>query len=122
MCIRDRYYLGRYAESDSLARRYVQLAPDSSLIDTASTLLTQGRLAARRGRRPEAERAMAELASLPGRTLEGYATKCRAAIAAALGDRDRAVQLLRQALGEIWPGPRRAVHPDPDFAPLRGYP
>jgi hypothetical protein len=60
-------------------------------------------LAARLGRREEAERAAVELAGRPAKYLHGRQTLWRAHIAAALGDRDRAVALLRQAYGEGYP-------------------
>ncbi len=54
----------------------------------------------------------------------GVPTLLRAKILAALGERDAAVDLVRQAVGEgivFLPSGNRSFHKDPDFDPLRGY-
>jgi hypothetical protein len=60
-----------------------------------------------------------KLEALPQRYTFGRASMWRARIAAALGDRDGAVGLVRQALGEgqVY----QDVHIIAEFANLRGY-
>jgi serine/threonine protein kinase/tetratricopeptide (TPR) repeat protein/TolB-like protein len=79
-----------------------------------------GALAARRGDRQEAKRVAQVLAGIERPFLFGEHTLRRARIAALLGDRERAVGLLRDAFAQ---GYARGVdiHRDPDLEPLRGY-
>lgn len=79
-----------------------------------------GTAAARLGDRAEAERISAALASLPNQR-SAFNTVWRAKIAAVLGDQERALALLRQALTEgmrydLW------LHTDLDFEQLRRHP
>ncbi len=92
------YTLGRWQESERI------LFPLRARVEDELGLTGRlATLAARLGRRDEAERASAELAARPAKYLHGRQTFWRAHIAAALGDRDRAVTLLRQAYGEGYP-------------------
>jgi tetratricopeptide (TPR) repeat protein len=79
-----------------------------------------GALAARRGDRAAALAADTALAALPGPYLAGQHTYWRARIAALLGQHERAVTLLRDALleGRTY----FDVHPEADFAALRAVP
>lgn len=76
----------------------------------------RGRLAARRGDRQAAERAMR---ALPVAFSEGGASIGYAAIAALLGERDRAVRRLAEASSNLF---YAYLHRDPDFDSLRSYP
>ena len=82
-------------------------------------------LAARLGRRDEAERVSAELAARPAKYLHGRQTFWRAHIAAAMGERDQAVALLRQAYSEGYPVSDDFDQPpelDRDFVDWLDYP
>jgi tetratricopeptide (TPR) repeat protein len=111
------YALGRVTEAiltvDSL------LAGPSAA--PADALGLRGVLAARQGDRPRAQEINTRLAALPRTYSFGVPTVWRARIAAALGDRDAAVTLLRTAFAEgreydLW------LHRDQDLASLGGYP
>jgi tetratricopeptide (TPR) repeat protein/TolB-like protein len=80
-----------------------------------------GTLAAQQGRRDEAERIAASLARLDQPWLLGENTYWRARIAARLGDREEALQLLRAAYAE---GRRwwLDLHIEPDFDSIRDEP
>jgi tetratricopeptide (TPR) repeat protein len=126
------YTAGRWAE----ARRLFERLPDRA--DTApkmegylGTLAAAppdavdrhgylGALAARRGDRATALTADSALATLRRAYLVGRHTYWRARIASLLGDRARAVTLLRDALreGRTYP----MLHGEADFAPLHGTP
>jgi hypothetical protein len=79
-----------------------------------------GVLAARRGDRAAALAADRALATLHGPYVHGRHTYWRARIAALLGERERALALLREALqeGQMYP----ALHGAADLAPLRDLP
>ena len=62
----------------------------------------------------------AELARVRGSKFSVLATYARARIAALLGRRQRAVDLLRDALAQGYPF-GVGLHNDPDFEPLRDY-
>jgi tRNA A-37 threonylcarbamoyl transferase component Bud32/tetratricopeptide (TPR) repeat protein len=101
------------------ARVFESLAADSAGMVEALGYL--GAVAARQGESQEAARISRELAVLQRPYLKGSHTLRRARIAALLGERDEAVQLLRRAFSEglsfgTW------VHIDMDLEPLRGYP
>jgi len=83
-----------------------------------------GALAARRGDHAEAARIDGLLATLEGPFTRGQATYWRACIAALLGERDRAVDLLARALdaGFVYPVRYLDVHIEPSFTALRTYP
>jgi len=103
---------GRVAQAQATFERR---ARDDSANVTARAGL--GALAARRGDRAEAERMEVWLSARPG----PFALSGRARIALLLGDRDRAVELLREARSQ---GMDLAmfVHLDPDLQSLREYP
>jgi tetratricopeptide (TPR) repeat protein len=110
--------VGRFEDARTLLvelgeRRY----PDSSFMMTG--LL--GLVAAQTGDQVEARRVFADLAEEDGRGLEGLVSALRACIAAHLGEKDLAVEMLRQAYAEgfshgSW------VHCDPNLEPLWDYP
>jgi tetratricopeptide (TPR) repeat protein len=87
-----------------------------------------GVIAARRGDRAGAERIAEELRQIDRPYLYGEALYSRAMIAASLGDKAAAVQLLREAIaqglgvGVEWEGYAVLLHRAPEMAPLRGYP
>jgi predicted Zn-dependent protease len=83
-----------------------------------------GELAARRGDRDEAGRIDRLLTTFDGAFERGQATYWRACIAALLGERDRAVDLLARALdaGYVYPARYLDVHIEPSFTTLRTDP
>ena len=84
-----------------------------------------GVVAARLGEQDDAQRISQRLAVWEYPYLHGRHTYWRASIAAALGDRDDAVRLLRQAFAEgLWfVGTFEDMrHGDMNLDPLRGYP
>jgi hypothetical protein len=81
-----------------------------------------GVLAARRGDRAEAQPIDQRLAGLSRPYLTGFPTYYRAQIAAVLGDRDRAVELLRDAIAQGAVDAWEHLHSEPAFAALHGYP
>jgi len=81
-----------------------------------------GALAAHRGDRAEAERISTWLARLEAPYLFGRHTYQRARIAALLGEDERAVVLLREALADGLRSLAFQLHRDPDFESLRHYP
>ena len=108
--------LGRDAEADSLFARLVAEEPTEPAF-----LVGPGLLAARRGERAAAERVDTRLRALERPYDWGKTPYARAQLAAALGDRDGALALLREALaGGVAYGP--ALHADPALAPLRADP
>jgi hypothetical protein len=78
-----------------------------------------GALAARRGDRADVARIDARLAHAT--SLPGTAAYARARMAALLGDREKAVALLRLAFERRLRG-RMFIHADPDFESVRDYP
>lgn len=80
-----------------------------------------GRLAARGGNREEALKISEELKQIKLPYLFGYHTYCRASIASLLGEREQAVELLREAFAQ---GYAHGVylHRDMDLEVLREYP
>jgi tetratricopeptide (TPR) repeat protein/TolB-like protein len=107
------YHAGRWDEARQSYER--ALAADTGSIKAHAAL---GALAARRGDRVEVSRMEAWLRARPG---DAHATYDQARIAALLGDRERAVELLRHAFEQGLNG-RMYVHIDPDFEALRDYP
>lgn len=111
------WWAGHESEAWELCQTLAERAPDH-----LDVVMTKGTLAARRGDRQRAEEADAVLAS-SGETRGGInsVTYSRVCIAAQLGDTDRALDLLRDAiaLGALeWDHIRR----DPDLEPLRDNP
>ena len=114
------YALGRWQESER-----VLLPLRAKVQDELGLTGRLATLAARLGRGDEAARVAAELAARPAKYLHGRQTFWRAHIAAALGDRDRAVGLLRQAYGEGYPVSDDFDQPpelDRDFVGWLDYP
>jgi tetratricopeptide (TPR) repeat protein len=105
----------RWAEAYEAYRRLDERGPR-----TPDLLGELGCLAARRGRRDEALRISGELRQLSGPYLFGAATYRRACIAALLGDKPGAVELLRQSFAE---GVSYSVEPhrEMDLEPLWDY-
>ena len=87
-----------------------------------------GVIAARRGDRPQAERIADELRQIDGPYLFGEHLYQRAAIAAQLGDKTQAMELLREAIAQGFgamldgTGFGDVLHRAPEMVPLRGYP
>ena len=108
--------MGRFDEAErALAWPMAQRATDSDTRLEATKYL--GRIAARQGDRAGAERAMRAFPLHPDD--ESYTSIEYAAIAALLGDRDRAMQRLVAASDRL---PYARLHRDPDFDSMRGYP
>jgi len=80
-----------------------------------------GVLAARLGNHDEARATLEDLRRLDRPYLFGYNTYWAACIAAQLGERERAVELIRQALSEGF-RVNMQLHTDMDLEPLHGYP
>ncbi len=106
---------GRWDEALALYRSLA--AADSTDKDVQAALAA---LAARRGDRAEAARIERWLAPDPGEAWR-FELHRRARIAGLLGERERAIGLLRQAAEEGFL-PWRLAHLDPDLAPLRADP
>src|SRR5919201_3648191 len=87
--------VGQYNEAYALMRSLA--AEDTSNVDYRGAL---GVLAARRGNGAEAARLDTWLAARRGPYLRGAPTMYRAEIAAVLGDPDRALALLRDAIAQ----------------------
>jgi len=106
----------RWDEAGSAAAKFAAAFPD--LADATGH---RGVLAARASDRPGAEEASASLSRVQKLDARRDATYWRACIAAQLGDKDRAVDLLREAfkLGEPI---ILSAHADWRLDPLRGYP
>lgn len=103
------------AIADSLARAYPEKEPYTGLV---------GVLAAQRGDRAEAASANRRLIGLERRYARGQSSYWRACIAATLGQREEAVELLRRALAEgyVFNGFFfLSAHLEPAFAALRDY-
>jgi Flp pilus assembly protein TadD len=106
------YAAGKWDEARRTWERMIQLAPDQEEYFRANL----GAIAAHQGNRAEAERTLSWLANRPG-----HSEIARARITGLLGDRERAVELLRQAEQRSMPF-TRDLHWDTDFDSLRGYP
>jgi tetratricopeptide (TPR) repeat protein len=103
---------------DEAAAVFQALVGDTSAVPY--TLGARGAVAVRRGDTELALRISQELADLELPYLNGAHTLWRARIAALLGERDEAIDLLRRALGE-GVGHGISLHVDMDLEPLRGY-
>jgi tetratricopeptide (TPR) repeat protein len=115
--------LDRLDEATAMLEKSIQL--DTLALDQRGML---GTAYARQGRRADALRISEQLASVKEPYLLGLPTLWRAKIAARLGDRDAAVDLLARAFREgaiyhpNFPSQRGTVwHSDPDFESLRGF-
>ncbi len=114
---------GRFDESRGI---YEQLARESPA-DSEMALVWAGHrgvVAALRGKRGEALRISDDLGHIERPYLFGVHTYERARIAAQLGEKERAVDLLRTAIaqGFILSSESTGLHVEPSFEPLRGYP
>jgi Flp pilus assembly protein TadD len=105
-------YAERWKEAAAVCQELVRRSPQDP-----DYLGIQGALAARMGRRDEAMRISGELQRMSGPYLFGSNTYRRACIAAVLGDRRGAVELLRQSIAEGKPYSRN-IHREIDFEPL----
>lgn len=98
--------------------------PAASMVDAPDQITYLGYLgaiAARQGNREQALRADQALAGVERRYLFGRQTMWRARIHALLGEREAAVLLVHQALGQGYPH-IHALHTDLAFEGLRDYP
>ena len=123
---RDHAHLGALARMLYLAERwpeaetlFARLAAERS--DSLEYVGYLGAIAARRLDRQGAAEFSERLHRWQGPDLHGRHTYWRAAIAALLGDSDRAVMLLRGAFGQGH-GRGLQIHDSPDLETLRAYP
>jgi len=108
--------LGRDAAADALFAQLVAEVPTEP-----AYLAERGMIAVRQGRRAEAERVDAQLLALRRPYDWGQTAYARAQLAAARGDVDGALSLVKTALAAgVSYGP--SLHADPAFAPLRADP
>ncbi len=112
------YRAERWDEARSLYEGLAQEFPENT-----GYLADLGRLAARTGDRDEALRISEDLRSPRHNLMGGYRTQARARIAAVLGHRQQAMNLLREAFDwgaqwNRWP----PLHSDMDFESLHDYP
>jgi serine/threonine protein kinase/Flp pilus assembly protein TadD len=121
----DKDYRGGLADSLYSAERwdearaiYEELSKESP--DNEGLLGYIGTLAARRGDREEAMRISEELKGISRPYLFGNNTYWRACIASLLGEKEEAMNLLREALAQGQDYTR--LHPDMDLEPLWDYP
>jgi tetratricopeptide (TPR) repeat protein len=109
--------LGQYDQARSLIQALAAEDPDN--VEYQGVL---GVLAAQRGVGGEAQSIDQRLAGLSRPYLGGIPTYYRAQIAAVLGDRNRAVELLRDAIAQGAVDPWDHLHSEPAFDALHGYP
>jgi tetratricopeptide (TPR) repeat protein len=114
---------GRLDEARAI---YEQLAREAPADSERALVWAGGRgvVTALRGERAAALRISDELGRLERPFLFGVNTYERARIAAQLGEKDRAVDLLRVAIarGFILSSESNSLHVEPSFEALRGYP
>jgi tetratricopeptide (TPR) repeat protein/tRNA A-37 threonylcarbamoyl transferase component Bud32/TolB-like protein len=107
---------GRWAEADSIYAELLETQPEN-----ITYLRRHGAALAKLGRREEALEVSRRLELLDGRpNNDGNHVAGQAEIAAALGDRDGAVRLLRRAFDVGYPY-GIALHRDPVYDGVRGY-
>ena len=111
------YALERWDEAQALYAALAAVVPED--IGHRAQL---GLIAARRGDIMAAEEIEAWLAGLSDRYRFGEHTYDRATIAAVLGEREAAVNLLREAFGQAYPQGSMLVHRDFDLESLFDYP
>jgi DNA-binding SARP family transcriptional activator/tetratricopeptide (TPR) repeat protein/TolB-like protein len=111
--------VGDCEEAERLLRELATEQPGVLPVNVQGLL---GTLAARRGDRAEAERISRWLAEFEGHYQRGGSTYYRARIAALLGEREEALDLLRRTHSEghldFW----EIIHTEPDLDSLRDYP
>jgi predicted Zn-dependent protease len=110
------YRTGQWKEAETQVREL--LASDDANVDY---LGLDGRLAARLENPQKARAVSSELARTGEPHLWGWHTYERARIAALLGEKDEAVDLLREALAQGLAA-YESIHRDPDLESLRDYP
>jgi serine/threonine protein kinase/tetratricopeptide (TPR) repeat protein len=110
------YLAEEWEKAKALFKELAKKYPDN--IEYKSFL---GRLAAREGDRKEALKISEELRQIKRPYVFGYHTYCRACIASLLGEREQAVELLKEAFAQ---GYAHGVylHRDMDLEALRKYP
>jgi tetratricopeptide (TPR) repeat protein len=109
------YYAGRWEDADTLFAALIEDSPDNLTYRGF-----RGATLAHLGRRDAAMAIDRWLSELEQPFMRGSNTRWRAAIAAILGERERAVRLLQQALREgSYYG--TSLHRDPAFESLRDY-
>ena len=106
-----------WEEARALFRELADQRPDS--IEYLGTL---GVLAARLGDEESARRISDELRAIDRPYVYGSHTYWQAAIAAVLGEQDRAVNLIREWISQAAGVDYVALHCDPNFSSLWGYP
>jgi len=112
------YVLERWEEAEGVAERLLDGEP--ALPEERNLLGYRGRLAARMGDTETARDIADRLASMEIPYDRGKATYERARIEALLGERERAVELLRQAYDEGW-AYNLNLHTEMDFEGLKGF-
>jgi TolB-like protein len=119
------YHAGRFGEARTLYEALLAEAPEPMDARSRRTLIDlRGRLgaiAARQGDLAEARRVEGWLGSLDWPHMRGIPTVWRARIAAALGEHDRAADLLDRALHVDGALSGTWVHTDPDFVEMRHH-
>ena len=110
------YWAERWSQAQDIAAELAKERPGD--VDDLGTLAT---LAVRLRRPAEARRIEAELAAVNRPYLHGDHTYWRARIAAQLGEKERAVALLREAFSQGYGFPI-SIHRDMDLEPLWDYP
>jgi len=110
------YYVAeRWNEAKTIYQELVRKYPESIV-----TLGYLGAIAARLGDSTEAKRIISVLKNMNGPYIFGEHTYWQGDIASLLGEKEKAVMLLREALGQgQW---YSRLHRDMDLEPLRNYP
>jgi tetratricopeptide (TPR) repeat protein/tRNA A-37 threonylcarbamoyl transferase component Bud32/TolB-like protein len=110
------YVAGRWAEAEALFAALLGTQPENP-----TYLRRRGVALAKLGRRDEALEMGRRLEALHGRpNIDGVHVAGQAEIAAALGERDEAVRLLRRAF-DVGYGYSVAIHREPAFQDMWGY-
>jgi hypothetical protein len=110
------YFLGDDASATALLQELHAHVPNNTQV-----ILMRGLIAARRGDRTETDSAKSQLIALRGRYDRGTTSYWLAELAAALGDRTEAIDLLQRSFREGLFYTVR-IHRDPQFAILRDDP
>jgi len=111
------YYLAkRWEDADPLYASYRTSNPEN-----VNGMGFHGVILSKLGRREEALLISDQLGQIERSNLRGVSIGWQARIAAALGDRDAAVRLMRLAFDNGWNRDIR-LHRDPSFDSMRGYP
>ena len=113
---RTYFYARRWEDADTVFASRHAAAPDN-----LNDMGYHGVILAMLGRREEALRISDQLGQMERSALRGDRIAWQAGIAAALGDRDEAVRLAQSAFDNGW-AYALALHREPSFESLRGYP